>query len=179
VTVTAIVPVLVDRTVRGFAASPAAFSPNGDGVFDDVTFSFELTRAAAVRLDIGQAGRTVVTVYSGQLQPGPQTVAWNGGGLRDGRYAGVLTATDELGPVTHTTPIRIDTVAPRLRAISFRGLRFTVSEPATIRLTLNGRRIVRTVRTGPFSFRVPVVRTVRIVAQDAAGNLSRALRYPR
>ena len=178
VTVTAIVPVLVDRTVRGFAATPAAFSPNGDGVLDGVTFSFELTRAAAVRLDIGQGGKTIATVYSGQLQPGKQTVGWNGGGLRDGRYAGVLTATDELGSVTNATPIQIDTVAPRLRAISFRGLRFAVSEPATIRLTVNGKRVVRTVRAGQFSFRGSGVRTVRIVAQDAAGNLSRPLRYP-
>src|SRR5439155_20493236 len=36
-TVSSVVPVLVDRTVRGFAASPVSGSPNGDGVADERT----------------------------------------------------------------------------------------------------------------------------------------------
>src|SRR3989449_5846394 len=51
-TVTSVVPVLVDRTLRGFTTT-AAISPNGDGVAGELTLSFELTRAASVRLDIG------------------------------------------------------------------------------------------------------------------------------
>ena len=78
----------------------------------------------------------------------------------------------------NTALFRIDTTAPTLRAISFRRLRFAVSEPATVRLTLNGRLITRTVRSGPFSFGAARVRTMRVVAQDAAGNVSRILRYP-
>jgi hypothetical protein len=177
-TVTATVPVLVDRTARRFAALPAAFSPNGDGVADEVTFGFELIRPAFVRLEIAQAGKTIASVYSAQLATGSQTVSWNGSGARDGRYAGVLTATNEVGTVAHSAFFRVDTVAPRLRALSFRRLRFTVSEPATIRLTLNGRRITTNVRSGTFAFRARRVRSVRIVAQDAAGNVSRTLRYP-
>jgi len=177
-TVAATVPVLVDRTVRRFVAAPAAASPNGDGVSDDLTFNFELTRAASVRLEIAQAGRTIASVYAADLSPGAQTVGWNGAGSRDGKYAGVLTATNDIGTVTHTAPFRIDTAPPRLRAISFRALRFTVSEPATVRLTVNGKRITRTVRAGAFSFRVKGARTVRISARDAAGNVSRVLRYP-
>ena len=73
---------------------------------------------------------------------------------------------------------RIDTVAPELRALSFRALRFRVSEPATIRLTLNGKLVVRTVRAGVFSFHAPRVRSVRLVAQDAAGNVSQTLKFP-
>jgi hypothetical protein len=38
--------------------------------------------------------------------------------------------------------------------------------------------VTRSVRAGVFSFRVPRVRTAQIVAQDAAGNVSRTLRYP-
>jgi hypothetical protein len=53
-----------------------------------------------------------------------------------------------------------------------------VSEAATVRLTVNGRRLTRAVRAGGFSFRVSRPRTVRIVATDAAGNVSRTLRYP-
>jgi hypothetical protein len=167
----------VDRTVRQFAVSPPAFSPNGDGVLDDVTFRFDLDQAATVRLDVAQAGTTIAPVYSGQLQPGPQTVSWNGAGAPDGKYAAVLTAVNAVGTVTHTLPFRVDTRPPRLRAVSFLRLRFRVSETSVIRLTVNGRRIARTVRAGPFSFRAGSVRTVRISARDAAGNVSRTLRY--
>jgi N-acetylmuramoyl-L-alanine amidase-like protein len=177
-TVTITVPLLVDRTVRRFAAAPPAVSPNGDGVLDDLTFSFELARAASVRLDIAQSGRTIASVYSAELKAGAQTVRWNGAGAKDGKYAGVLTATNDIGMVSHTAAFRIDTVAPSLRAVSFRRLRFTVSEPATIRLTVNGKRLTRTVRAGAFSFRVSNVRTARIAAADAAGNVSATLKYP-
>jgi hypothetical protein len=179
VTVTSVVPVLVDRTVRGFVTTPAAVSPNGDAAADELSFDFELTRAASVRLDIAQAGRTLASVYSADLPVGPQAVAWSPAGLKDGKYAAVLTVTNDIGTVLHTAPFRIDTVAPVLRALSFRSLRFRVSEPATVSLTVNGKRVTRVVRTGVFSFRPGSrVRSVRIVAQDAAGNVSRTLRYP-
>jgi hypothetical protein len=73
---------------------------------------------------------------------------------------------------------RIDRAPPRLRAISFRSLRFTVSEPATITLAVNGARVVRVVPAGAFSFRHGRVHTVRIAARDAAGNLSPTLKFP-
>jgi hypothetical protein len=43
---------------------------------------------------------------------------------------------------------------------------------------VTGRRITTNGRRGAFSLRARRVRSVRIVAQDAAGNLSRTLRYP-
>jgi hypothetical protein len=177
-TVTSVVPVLVDRTVRGFTTTPIAVSPNGDGVADELTLSFELTRAASVKVDIAQAGMTLAPVYSADLPAGPQTVAWTPSGLKDGKYAAVLTATNDVGTVVHTVLFRIDTVPPDLRALSFRGLRFRVSEPATVRLTLNGKLVTRAVRAGVFSFHASRVRSVRVVAQDAAGNLSRTLKFP-
>ena len=170
-TVTAVVPVLVDRTVRRFVVAPAAAK-------SDVTFSFELVRAAAVRLEIVQGGKTLLQVYSATLQPGPQTVGWNAAGLKDGKYAGVLTVTNEVGTVAHTALFRIDTTPPRLRALSFRTLRFSVSEAATVRAVVNGSRVTAKVRAGAFSFRHGRVRTVRIYAQDAAGNVSPTLRFP-
>ena len=91
----------------------------------------------------------------------------------------MLIATNDVGVVSHNALFRIDTVRPALRVVSFRRLRFKVSEAATVRLTVNGRRITRTVRAGVFTFSVGSrVRTVRIAAEDAAGNLSRTLRYP-
>jgi N-acetylmuramoyl-L-alanine amidase len=177
-TVSSVLPVLVDRTVQAFKATPPAVSPNGDGVADELTFGFELEQSASVKLEVAQAGKTLTSVYSADLGPGPQIVSWNPIGLKNGKYAGMLTATNNLGTVTHTALFRIDTVAPVLRALSFSRLRFRVSEPATIRLTLNGKLVTRTVRAGVFSFHASRVRTVRIVARDAAQNVSRTLRYP-
>src|SRR4029077_15751628 len=82
-TATSVVPVLVDRTVRGFTAAPSAVSPNGDGVGDALTFGFELSRAASVKLEIAQSGKTLASVYAADLAPGVQTVSWNPTGLRD------------------------------------------------------------------------------------------------
>jgi hypothetical protein len=164
--------------VRRFTTSTVAVSPNGDGVSDELTFGFELTRAASVRLEIAQAGKTLSAVYSATLDVGPQSVSWAPSGLKDGKYAAVLTATNDLGTVVHTILFRVDTVAPVLRALSFRSLRFRVSEPATIRLVVNGKLVTRSVKAGVFSYRAPRVRTVRIAARDSAGNLSRTLQYP-
>ncbi|MDX6509168.1 MAG: hypothetical protein QOG81_920, partial [Gaiellaceae bacterium] len=90
-----------------------------------------------------------------------------------------LTVTDQFGPVTQTAPFRIDTTAPRLRALSLARLRFTVNEPARVTLTINGRRTVAQAKGG--TFHVPFAgtpRRVTAVALDAAGNRSATLRLP-
>jgi N-acetylmuramoyl-L-alanine amidase len=168
--VTASVAVVVDRTVRRFVLAPPVANR-------EVNFTFELARPAFVRLDVARAGKTVAPVFSGSLPQGPQTVAWSVAATKDGKYAGVLTTTGEVGTAARTMLFRIDTTPPRLRAVSFRTLRFWVSEAATIRLVVNGKRVVQKVRAGAFSFRHGQVRSVRIVAEDAAGNLSRMLRF--
>jgi uncharacterized protein with LGFP repeats len=168
--VTASVPVQIDRTVGRFVATPAVTR-------GQVNFSFDLTRAASVQLDIARAGKTVAAIYAASLPVGTQTVGWSTAGTKDGTYAGTLTTTGEVGTATRTALFRIDTKPPRLRALSFRALRFWVSERSTVRLVVNGVRVVRTVRAGNFSFRHGRVRAVRAVAQDAAGNLSRTLTY--
>jgi hypothetical protein len=168
--VTASVAVLVDRTVRRFVLAPTIANR-------DVSFTFELARPAFVRLDVARAGKTIAPIYSGSLPTGGQTVAWSVAGTKDGKYAGVLTTTGEVGTATRTMLFRIDTTPPQLRAVSFRALRFWVSEAATIRLVVNGKRVVQKVRAGSFSFRHGQVRSVRIVALDAAGNFSQTLRF--
>ena len=40
------VDVTVDRTLGAFLATPASFSPNGDGINDTMTMSFQLTQSA-------------------------------------------------------------------------------------------------------------------------------------
>ena len=54
-TVGATLPVTVDRTLVSLESSARAFSPNGDGRKDDVTFAFRLARPANVRVDVQQA----------------------------------------------------------------------------------------------------------------------------
>jgi uncharacterized protein with LGFP repeats len=171
-TVTASVPVTIDRTVRTFAALPAVTR-------SDVTFSFELLRAASVRLGIAQAGKTVAPLLDAPLPIGAQTVTWNAAaaGKADGTYAAVLTTTTEVGTTSRNALFRVDTKRPTLRALSFRRLRFWVSEPATVTLFVNGVRVVRKVHAGTFSYRHGRVRTVRLTARDAAGNLSQTLKY--
>ena len=168
--VSASLPVVIDRTVARFAVTPAV--TNGA-----LTFSFELARVANVKLDVQRAGKIVAPVYSATLPPGTQSVGWNAAGTKDGIYAGALTTSGEVGTATRTELFRIDTRPPALRALSFRALRFRVSEPAKVTLFVNGTRIVRSVRAGTFSYRHGRVRTVRIVARDAAGNLSRTLTF--
>jgi hypothetical protein len=169
-TVSASVPVTIDRTVRTFAAAPAVTNR-------DVSFAFELTRPAAVRLDVAQGARNVVSVYSASLPAGVQNVGWSAGGRKDGTYAAVLTTTTEVGTTSRSALFRVDTKRPTLRALSFRDLRFWVSEPAKITLVVNGTRVVRNVRAGNFSYRHGRVLRVRIIARDVAGNLSLTLKY--
>ena len=169
-TVSASVPVTIDRTVRAFAAAPAVTRA-------DVTFGFELLRPAAVRLDVAQAGKAIASVYSASAGVGKQSVGWNVAGRKDGTYAAVLTTTTEIGTTSRNALFRVDTKPPLLRVLSFRSLRFWVSEPGRITLVVDGARVVRNVRAGAFSYRHGRVRSVRIVARDAAGNLSRTLKY--
>jgi hypothetical protein len=170
-TATASVPVVIDRTVTQFSVTPAVTR-------GAVTFAFDLARVADVRLDIQRAGKVVAPIYSATLAPGEQSVNWNAAGTPDGIYAGALTTSGVAGNATRTVLFRIDTKPPTLRALSFRALRFWVSEPATVTLVLNGSRVVRSVRAGAFSYRHGSVRSVRITARDAAGNISRTLKYP-
>jgi N-acetylmuramoyl-L-alanine amidase-like protein len=170
-TATASVPVVIDRTVTQFSVAPAVTR-------GEVTFAFDLARVADVRLDVQRSGKVVAPVYSATLAPGAQSVGWNAARTPDGTYAGALTTSGVVGNATRTVLFRIDTKPPTLLARSFRALRFWVSEPVKVTLILNGKRVVRSVRAGTFSYRHGSVRAVRIIARDAAGNVSRTLKYP-
>jgi hypothetical protein len=162
---------------------PAVFSPNGDGRLDTVALSFHLSRAAQVRVDLKRGARVAAAIASGDDAAGDQTVTWDGTvssrRIADGRYSAVVAATSPIGTTTLAQPVRIDTTPPILRALSFRRLVFRSSEPAHVILVVNGRTYVRDVRGGVFSIRVGSrVRRVTVSAEDAAGNRSRALRFP-
>ena len=177
-TVTKTAPVTVDRTLTGLGPQPAVLSPNGDGIADSITFSFELAQDVPVRLDIEQAGSVVASPFQGELAAGAHTLGWDGtaGGapLADGRYVAVFTVTDALGAVVIPLPVTIDTRPPTLAVIDAHALRFSLDEPATVTVLVNGAtRIVIAEPKGVFT--VPFQGTVASLsaqAQDAAGNLS-------
>jgi hypothetical protein len=181
-TVSASVGLVVDRTVSAYAVTPSVFSPNGDGRNDTVSFAFHLARAAQVRIDLKRGSRVAATILSANDSLGDQALTWDGqtsvGRIPDASYSAVLTSVSAIGTTTHTLPLRVDTVAPKIRALSFRRLVFRISEPAIVTVIANGRRYVRNERAGIFSLHIGrLARRVAISAIDAAGNVSRTLRF--
>ncbi len=105
----------VSPTVSAVTPAPRRFSPNGDGVLDEVAFSFSLpTPMTAGRLDILNAsGAVVATQPLGALAAGPQVATWDGhvtGGnwAPSGAYLPRITVTDAAGD--HVGPsVGVDT----------------------------------------------------------------------
>jgi hypothetical protein len=104
--------VLVLRTLAALAATPASFSPDGDGVGDTITFSFTLTREAHVTLEVRQDGVTLALLFVGLLGPGRQAFLWDGslpgGPAQAGGYEVVVTASDALGAVSQAASFAVE-----------------------------------------------------------------------
>jgi len=174
-TATAAVPVVVSRTVLAFSADTKIVSPNGDGRRDAAAFTVVLAQQAALSLSL-VAGQTSIPFFSGLLPAGSQTLPWNGlatDGTKvpDGRYRATLTIGTPPLAYTESVPLAVDTLAPRLVLVSRAPLRLRVDEKASIRGTVNGKRIATSAKPGVFrlGFRGSV-RTLRLLARDAAGN---------
>jgi hypothetical protein len=176
--------IVVDRTLSGLTATPAAFSPNADGSSDTVSFGFALTQTVPVQVVVQRAGVAVVTLFTGPLGPGFQTVGWDGtaGGVRlpDGEYTVVVTATDPLAMVSLLVPFVVDTVAPTLTLVDDGSLRFQLSDPSTVTAVINGQTVTASEPAGVFSFPWvgPPVTSYTVSAKDAAGNSSATLTGP-
>jgi flagellar hook assembly protein FlgD len=173
------VGLLVDRTLTGLAASPPAFSPNGDGVQDSTTLSFALSQQVPVRVEIESQGVVVATLLDTQLPAGQHSLAWDGTDgagtqLPDGAYTAVVTVTDALGRISIPVALTVDTTAPTLAIVDPHQLEFTLSEPATVTVVVNQTtRLVVSEPAGTFS--IPFTGSVAQLsaqAQDAAGNVS-------
>ena len=115
-TATASAKVAVTRTLGRVSATREAFSPNRDGRADRLAFRFELAVPADVRLRILKEGKWVATLVGGPLEPGPQTVEWDGskrlGRLLDGAYDAVLEVSDSVATAAVTLPFVSDTRRP-------------------------------------------------------------------
>jgi N-acetylmuramoyl-L-alanine amidase/FlgD Ig-like domain len=183
--VVAQVAVRVSRTLGYLGAAEPVFSPNADGRLDSIHFGFLLGSSADVKARVVRGDTWVATLPAQSLSPGQQTIEWDGrkphGRLRDGEYAVEVTATTALGPVSQSAGFRVDTAPPSARLYSLRPLRVRVLEPVRLIVQLNGRwRAIDRDRPGlvPIPMR-GVVRSLRVVAQDAAGNRAEPLTYRR
>jgi hypothetical protein len=127
----------------------------------------------------------VANVFKGPLGESGHPVFWDGkkphGRLGDGDYEVEVTATNELGSSFQRAAFSVDTRPPSVRLYSLRPLRVRVLEPVRLIVQLNGRwSAIDRKRAGLVPIPVPaVVRSLRVVAQDAAGNRSEPLSYRR
>ena len=170
---TASVPVVVSRTLSGYAVTPTAISPNGDGKNDAAAISFNLAVPAVGRLDILRGTTPLASLLVADLPAGPQFLAWDGR-ARDGVYRLALTVTDLVGPVTQEYKVRVDRVAPVLKRVSTRPLRVSLSEAAVVTFMADGVAVpVRRPKAGVFTVVLdrPFTR-LDAFAEDDAGNAS-------
>ena len=180
----AAVQVTVIRTLGDLGATPAAFSPNGDGRGDRIAFSFALQSPARIKVRILRQGKWVATPFDGPLPIGINQVAWNGakrvGRLLDGAYDVEVQAVDQIGTSTMLLPFLADTRPPAVRIVSLRPLRVWVSEPATLTIVADGRSVRQEVPEAGETLIDEVVsaKRARIVAWDVAGNASRPTKRP-
>ncbi|MFC1713434.1 Ig-like domain-containing protein, partial [Candidatus Poribacteria bacterium] len=101
---------------------PKAFSPNGDGTYDDTTISYVLSKDAKVELLIYSSNRTLVaTLLNMEPRPlGMNSITWDGvvGGslLPDGIYLIKIDAVDDQGltGVVESSSVVIDTRPPSI-----------------------------------------------------------------
>src|SRR5262249_45687714 len=142
------------------------------------------TQSVPVQVLIERFGVVVATVFAGQLGPGPQTITWDGtsAGARvpDGDYQAVTVLGAGNGVSTYSAPMTVDTTPPTLTLLDPTTLRFQLSEPATVALTVNGQQIGGAEPAGEFTLPLPPdpVASISAQATDVAGNRSAAVTYP-
>jgi hypothetical protein len=171
------VPIVVDRTLAAFAAAPAAVSPNGDRRNDELALTFVLATAVEAKVRIVRGARTVATVFAGPLAAGLQRLTWSGR-VSDGAYAAVVEAIGPFGTRAQTARFTVDVTKPRLRLLSSRLMRFSVSEAGTLVVNSNGAATRVPVRKGWVTVPAAAAPRFTAVLWDAAGNRSAVLRYP-
>jgi flagellar hook assembly protein FlgD len=181
---TTTVAVVVSRTVLAYAADTKVVSPNGDGRRDTATFTVVLAQQANVMLSL-VSGTTSIPIFTGALPPGSQAIGWtgkaaDGSPVADGRYRATLTIGTAPLVYTESVPLTVDTRAPRLTVASLSPLRLSVDERVSIRGVVNGRRIATSAKPGTFRLAYRgTVRSLRLIARDAAGNDSRTVTWAR
>jgi hypothetical protein len=174
---TATVPLVVDDILTGFTSSISRGT---------ATVGFTLARAPLqLVFEVRRGTQVVAAPPLTPLLAGPQLLTWDGtlaDGTRapDGPYTLALGVTDEVGTFTRTARMTLDTTAPRITVLSYRNLRFRVSEPATLTLVVGTRQFTRTLKKAAatqFWLKAKPA-SYTLTATDAAGNTS-SVRYRR
>jgi N-acetylmuramoyl-L-alanine amidase len=170
------VRLLVTRTLGRVTLGSPSFTPNGDGHGDTLAITVPLNGPASVTVRILRDGHWVATPFTGAFGVGTQVVRWDGskrvGKARDGDYVVSVEATDAVGTSRVDLPIALDRTAPVVRVVSDEPPVLRVSEPATLAVKVNGaRRTLRVTAPGRVRIaRIGRIRTLVVVARDAAGN---------
>jgi flagellar hook assembly protein FlgD len=175
-TVTAQVPVAVDRAFGAFALTPQVLSLSRP----PLTATFTLAYPAHVTFNVlDEQGRFVARAFDGDLQAGAQTLTWDGtkriGKLRDGNYLAAIVVQEPTGPVTHSLPFVADSTPPKLTLLSVLGntIRFRIYEDATVSVTVGARTYTRAAKAGVVAFWLkPPPKHFVATVSDAAGNVS-------
>jgi len=144
----------IDRTLGYLRTRPETVSPNGDGVQDQTSVGFRLTRRATVALSVESGEEVVRDLGRATYAAGALTVIWDGlltDGSRapSGVYRVRAAATSELGDVGATRWVKVDRYRPRLEA------------PAGLTVAYGKRAKVVFVARDPYSVEVRVTATVR------------------
>jgi hypothetical protein len=172
-TATATVPLTVDDLLSGFLVTGSSLS-------------FTLARApVALAFQVLQGAQVVATPTAQPPVVGQQILTWDGrlddgSPAPDGTYTLALTITDDVTTFTRTATLRLDTTAPKITVLSYRNLRFRVSEPATLTLVVGTRRYTRVLKSAATTeFWLKTKPTAyRLTATDVAGNTA-VVRYRR
>jgi flagellar hook assembly protein FlgD len=179
-TVSAVVPVTVDRAFGTFALTPELLS----FAHPPLTATFTLAQPAHTTFNLlDEQGNFIAQAFDGDLSAGVQTLTWDGtkriGKLRDGTYLAAVIVQEPTGPVTHTLPFVADSTPPKLTLLSVRGdtIRFRLTEDATVSATVGTRTYSRAAPAGVVVFWVkPPFAHFTATAADAAGNVSAPIR---
>jgi hypothetical protein len=164
-TVAAAIPFTVDDILTGLSTT-------------GTSLSFTLTRAPlSLALQVLRDSAVVAAPAVPATAGGAQTLSWDkllADGMRapDGVYTFALTITDEFGTFTRTAGVTLDTTAPHVRVVSYRNMRFAVSEAATLRLSVGSSvyaRVLKKPATTQFWLKTKPARYT-LTATDAAGN---------
>jgi hypothetical protein len=174
---TATVPLVVDDILTRFTASVS---------HGTATVGFTLGRAPLqLVFEVRRGTQVVAAPPLTPLLAGSQVLTWDGmlaDGTRapDGPYTLAVGVIDDVGTFTRTAIVTLDTTAPRITVLSYRNLRFRVSEPATLTLVVGVRRFTRTLKkpaTTQFWLKAKPA-SYTLTASDAAG-YSSSVRYRR
>ena len=172
---------LIDDTLTGFASAPAVFSA-AKGASAALTFG--LTRIpVSTQFTVLRGSDVVANPANAIAGTGAQTLSWNGlldDGTRapDGVYTLSLAITDQFTSFVRSASVTLDSTAPKVTALSYRGMRFRIGEPATLTLVVGAARYSRALKSAATTafWLKQKPRAYTLIATDAAGNVS-VVRY--